>query len=115
MNRYPHLTTQHDPELPRKPTSNDSRTSPLTSKSLFIITEHLKASINSLKINGITDERDLFIADLYTSLEEYEKLHQFAVSFSLSPSATPPAVLFVLLPTALALNTSNKIFLHFLK
>ncbi|GFT18658.1 hypothetical protein TNCV_795141 [Trichonephila clavipes] len=26
------------------------------------------------------DERDLSIADLYTSLEEYEKLHQLAVS-----------------------------------
>ncbi|GFW71997.1 RNA-directed DNA polymerase from mobile element jockey [Trichonephila clavipes] len=34
QSRYPHLTIQHDLELPRKPIANDSRTSPLTSKNL---------------------------------------------------------------------------------
>ncbi|GFW61165.1 hypothetical protein TNCV_433891 [Trichonephila clavipes] len=45
-------------------------------KKFVIIKKHLKATINSLKIIGITDERDLSIADFYASLEEYEKLHQ---------------------------------------
>ncbi|GFY40787.1 hypothetical protein TNIN_129601 [Trichonephila inaurata madagascariensis] len=43
-------------------------------KKIVIIPENLKATISSLKINGITDKRDLCISDLYTSLEEYEKL-----------------------------------------
>ncbi|GFY48422.1 hypothetical protein TNIN_68331 [Trichonephila inaurata madagascariensis] len=47
-------------------------------KKFVIITENLKATMNSHKINGITDERELSIADLSASLEEYENLHQLA-------------------------------------
>ncbi|GFW03439.1 hypothetical protein TNCV_1739891 [Trichonephila clavipes] len=73
--------------------TNCQRLQDITTKiKKFVITENLKATINSLKINGITDERDLSIANLYTSLEEYEKLHQLAANeFSSLPLCNIPS------------------------
>ncbi|GFX03187.1 hypothetical protein TNCV_1700711 [Trichonephila clavipes] len=122
LNLYSQLGNAIDQSLPSSNNSTRSGTPQETNcqrlqditteiKKFVIITENLKATINSLKINGITDERDFSIADLYTRLEEYEKLHQLAVNeFSSLPFCNIPGCT-VHTPNCSPIKTPNKIFL----